>query len=134
MKIKLYNREILVTNPIAEKLRYVDLPLAEEEIAYIHLAERMKFSILPVGKSKFTIKLVSILIILEINLRIYSVEIFGQPVDYFLSQLKTTKLNILKNKLVELAPQPSSNENFSASHVMKVNQPIPVAELANNKE
>jgi len=52
LKIKVFGREITITNPSGERARYCDIPLSEEEIAYVYLAERFKFSILPTGSSK----------------------------------------------------------------------------------
>lgn len=52
IKLKIFNREITLTNPMGEKLRFADIPLTEEEMAYVYLAGKIKFSIQPTPQNK----------------------------------------------------------------------------------
>ncbi len=55
VKLKLFNRELTFTNTMGEKLRCADVALTEEEMAYVYLAGKIKFSLLPQNKSKTSI-------------------------------------------------------------------------------
>ena len=51
--IKVLNRDIILNQPEGEKIRFCDIILTEEEMAYVYLAEKFKFSIQPINKCIF---------------------------------------------------------------------------------
>ena len=52
LTIKVFERDVVLNQPEGEKVRFCDVIFSEEEIAYIYLAEKFKFSIQPFNKSR----------------------------------------------------------------------------------
>ena len=136
MKIKVFGREITLINPSGgekEKTRFCDVVLTEEEAAYVYLSERFKFSILPVGSSNFFIIFFKKTILIEMNVKIYSLEIMGNNVDNYLANLKTNKLNLLKQRLVSFN-KPNTEEPSLVPSLIKFGQPISLPLTSDNEE
>jgi len=75
-----------------------------------------------------------LIFLIEINLKVHSIEIMGQTVDYYLSNLKTNKLKLLKQRLLAFGKADISEEPSLVPSLVKFTQPISLPLTPDNEE
>lgn len=63
-------------------------------------------------------------------MKIYSIEIMGQTLDNYISQIKTNKLKILKQKLASISKTAVNEESSLTPPLIKFDYPLIVPAIA----